>query len=274
MKCLIADDEPFILKDIHRTAGAVLGEDTEFFLAENSDEALKIIETEKGVQDFVHIAFLDIEMPYISGLEVAKKIQEISPRTNIIFVTGHEKFAYESFRLHPSGFVLKSVTEEAVKNELANLRFPTRHVHKEALLKVQCFGEFEVFDKEGNPVRFSRNKSKELFAYMIDRKGELCTTSDFCEVLFENGEDERKLKNQIRVFLKSLRDDLEKVGALEVLVKGWNANGVDCKKLDCDYFDLLREEVYAVNSFQGEYMSQYPWAEMTLGELNMKSDMY
>ena len=47
MKCLIADDEPLILKDIHRTAKKVLGENTEYFLAENSDEALGIIEKEK-----------------------------------------------------------------------------------------------------------------------------------------------------------------------------------------------------------------------------------
>ena len=43
MKCLIADDEPLILKDIHRTAKKVIGENTEYFLAENSDEALGIL---------------------------------------------------------------------------------------------------------------------------------------------------------------------------------------------------------------------------------------
>ena len=75
MKCLIADDEILILRDIKRTAVKVLGENTEFFEASNSEEALEIIKSND-----ISIAFLDIDMPYISGLEVAKKIQEMSDR--------------------------------------------------------------------------------------------------------------------------------------------------------------------------------------------------
>ena len=50
------------------------------------------------------VAWLDIEMPGMSGLELAMEVKKASPKTNIIFVTGYEKFAYDSFQLHPSGF--------------------------------------------------------------------------------------------------------------------------------------------------------------------------
>ncbi|MBR1675436.1 MAG: response regulator [Eubacterium sp.] len=61
------------------------------------------------------VAWLDIEMPGISGLQLAMEIKKISGKTNIVFVTGYEKFAYDSFQLHASGFILKPVTKEAIE---------------------------------------------------------------------------------------------------------------------------------------------------------------
>ncbi len=219
------------------------------------------------------VAWLDIEMPAISGLELSMKIKKLSPATNIVFVTGHERFAYQSFQLHPSGFILKPVTADALRKELENLRNPVE-IQKTGILRVQCFGNFEVFDKDDHPVKFKRARSKEILAYMVDRRGALCTLGELCGIIFEDREGEKALKKQIRVFLSSLKSDLEAVGAGDVLVKGWNAYGVDCSLIDCDYLDFLDGNSHAVNSFMGEYMYQYSWAEMTLGELIMKPDSF
>ena len=219
------------------------------------------------------VAWLDIEMPGMSGLELAMEVKKASPKTNIIFVTGYEKFAYDSFQLHPSGFILKPVTREAMERELSNLRNPVKR-EGNGIIRVQCFGNFEVFDKEGKPVTFKRSRSKELLAYMIDRRGAMCSAGELCGILFEDRDDVNALKKQLRVFMSSLRDDLKKCNAENILVKGWNAYGVDCKLVDCDYFDYVKGDSYAVNSFLGEYMLQYSWAEMTLGELLMKPESY
>ncbi len=215
------------------------------------------------------VAWLDIEMPGMSGLELSMEIKKVSPRTNIIFVTGHERFAYQSFQLHASGFILKPFKKEDLERELANLRNPVEKEQK-GLLRVQCFGDFEAFDKTGQPVRFKRSKSKELLAILVDRRGSMCSVGEICGLLFEDRDEDTGTKKQFRVFLSSLRDDLAKVGAENVLLKGWNACGIDCSLLDCDYLDYLKGDSVAVNSFMGEYMIQYSWAEMTLGELIMK----
>ena len=219
------------------------------------------------------VAWLDIEMPGMSGLELAMEIKKVSPKTNIIFVTGYERFAYDSFQLHASGFILKPVTREAMERELANLRNPVKK-ESSGKLRVQCFGNFEVFDKDDKPVNFKRSRSKELFAYMIDRRGAMCSAGELCGILFEDRDDVSALKKQLRVFMSSLRDDLKKHGVENILVKGWNAYGVDCSLVDCDYYDYIKGDSYAVNSFLGEYMLQYSWAEMTLGELLMKPESY
>ncbi len=217
------------------------------------------------------VAWLDIEMPGVSGLEMAKRIKEISPKTNIVFVTGHEKFAYQSFKLHASGFILKPFRKEDIERELENLRNPILKEDKKKRMRVQCFGNFEVFDKNGIPVSFQRTKSKELLAYLIDRRGALCSINDICNVFFEEEGDERSMKSRLRLFFSKLKQDLEKAGVGDVIVKEWNAYGIDTSKIDCDYYDYLKGDIIAINSFQGEYMSQYSWAEMTLGDLIMKS---
>jgi len=217
------------------------------------------------------VAWLDIEMPGMSGLEMAMEVKKASPATNIIFVTGHEKFAYQSFQLHASGFILKPATKEALARELQNLRTPVQK-RMTGLIRIQCFGNFEVFDKDDQPINFKRSRSKEVLAYMVDRRGAMCTSGELCGILFEDREDANALKKQLRVFMSSLRDDLKKHNAESALVKGWNAYGIDCSAVDCDYYDYLKGESYAVNSFLGEYMLQYPWADMTLGELLEKPD--
>lgn len=79
MKCLIVDDEPLVLQDIHRTAQNVMGEDTEFFLAVNPIEAMKIVEDiSSNPEEILEIAVIDIELPYSNGIAQGfkKYIQE------------------------------------------------------------------------------------------------------------------------------------------------------------------------------------------------------
>ena len=53
----------------------------------------------------------------------------------------------------------------------------------------------------------------------------------------------------------------------DVLVKGWNTWGVDAEKISCDYYDFLKNAGGTLNTYRGEYMAQYSWAEMTVGRL-------
>lgn len=180
MKCLIADDEKLILKDIRRTAVKVLGSNTEILEATNSDEVMDII----GNND-IPIAFLDIEMPYINGLEMAKRIREISPDTNIIIVTGHEKYAIDVLKLYVSGFIMKPVNEKSMREAVDNLRYP---IHE---LTVKCFGYFEVL-YDGKPVTFRRSQCKEVFAYLIDKRGAFASEEELRVLLWSEEEDTDK----------------------------------------------------------------------------------
>ena len=213
------------------------------------------------------LIWLDIEMPDVNGLNAASEIKTLLPDTNIVFVTGYPEYAIEAFGMHASGYILKPVTQKKLLDEIENLRKPVGSDSKGTeLLRVQCFGNFEVFGPNG-VVRFRRSLSKEALAYLVDRRGACCTIGEICSVLWEDRTTDKGLKSQCRVIMGSLKKDLESAGAGDVIVKNWNTWGIDASKVSCDYYDFLKGKTGAVNSFRGEYMMQYSWAEMTVGRL-------
>ncbi len=75
----------------------------------------------------VSIAFLDIEIDEeLNGLELARQLVEIHPHTNIIYLTNYVEYMKQAIYDHCSGYILKPLSRERVRHELANLRFPVR----------------------------------------------------------------------------------------------------------------------------------------------------
>lgn len=136
-------------------------------------------------------------------------------------------------------------------------------------LRVQTFGNFEVFWKE-QPVRFERSKTRELFAYLIDRRGARSTMGELVSVLWEGRPDTAGLRSQLRSLITDLRATFRTLGAEEVVVKGRDYIAVDPSRVDCDYYRYLAGEKAARSAFRGEYMSNYSWAEITVGSLQQK----
>lgn len=208
------------------------------------------------------VVFLDIEMPGLNGLALARYIHEHSHgETNVVFATAYAEYALEAHGLFVSGYLLKPTTETAVRRVLDNLRRPVR-TRTDGRLRVQCFGDFEVF-ANGEPVHFGRSKAKELLAYLIDRRGALCTSGDLISILWEDSASIHSPQAQFRSVLAELRRSLAAVGAEDILLRRGNKLAVDCSRLDCDYFAYLQGDSSAANRFRGEYMAQYSWAEMT-----------
>ena len=72
----------------------------------------------------VALAFLDIEMGKTSGLELCRTLLEINPRTNVVYLTAYSDYAVEAWSTGASGFMLKPITPEGVREQLHRLRYP------------------------------------------------------------------------------------------------------------------------------------------------------
>ena len=85
----------------------------------NTKEAI-----EYAKRNNVSLAFLDIEIRNMSGFDLCKILLEINPRTNVIFLTAYSDYSLDAWGTGASGFMLKPITAEGVKEQLNNLRYP------------------------------------------------------------------------------------------------------------------------------------------------------
>lgn len=206
------------------------------------------------------VAFLDVEMGSMTGVEVAKQLKVLYPKVNIVFVTGYSQYMSEAFKLRASGYVSKPVTVEAIAEELAGLRNPPEIQHQN-VLTARCFGTFDVF-ANGSSLTFERSKTKELLAYLIDRRGSAVTSGELRAVLWEDAETDKSKATYLQMLKKDLVDTLRAAGAESALRISWNKYAVDTSKISCDYYDYLDNKPNGVRAYNGEYMAQYSWGEV------------
>ena len=259
MRILCVDDEPLMLKMLEMSVREAKPE-ADVTAYEDQDDLFADAE-ENGCD----IAFLDIYMRGMNGVELAKRLKEINPKMNIIFVTGFSEYTGDAMQLHASGYIMKPVTREKIEAELADLRF-TIVPKSNALLRVQCFGNFDVFLPDGSHMHFERQRSKEVFAYLVHRQGSSCTTRELAAALFEDEPFDTKQKNHIQQLIYAMIKSLKAVGAEEAVVRSYNALAVNPDVLDCDYYRFKELDAGAVNAYQNEYMSQYYWADFLYDE--------
>ena len=74
----------------------------------------------------VALAFLDIELGRISGLDVCRALLEVNPQTNVIFLTAYKEYSFDAWETGACGFQLKPLTVEAAQKWLPQLRYPVR----------------------------------------------------------------------------------------------------------------------------------------------------
>ena len=259
MRILALDDEYLALEGLSAAIRAAVP-DAELHSFRMVDEALR--DAEHFQSD---VAFLDIELRGESGISVARKLKALCPRVNIIFVTGFADYMKEAFDLHASGYVLKPVDEAAVRAELSALRFQPAQEAPHKRLTVRTFGTFEVL-ADGVPVAFAYARTLELLAVLVDANGSLVSVQQLVETLWE-GADTKSNRSYLRNLMTDLRRTLADCGASDVLISVRGALGVDRNKIDCDYFDFRDRKPDALDAFCDEYMTQFSWAEPTLGAL-------
>ena len=247
MRILLVDDEELQLLRLVNTVKSVL-KDEELLSISNPDKAL-----EEAKKNRIDLAFLDIEMPHMNGIQLAKKLKAINPQTKVIFVTAYDNYALDAFKVHASGYVTKPVNVDNIKKELEQLEGlvvlkPTKKI------QIKCFGNFEVFC-QGEPVKFAYQKSKEVVAYLVDREGSMVNINELNAVLWE--EDH---KSYLRNLIADIKNSLTAINCGDVFIKRHNECAIDINKVDCDAFEYKKDNPDAVRMYRGEYMIQYPWA--------------
>ena len=262
MNIIVVDDERFILNGevdlICRTVP-----DAQVWGFSRGTDALDYVYANP-----VDVAILDINMPDYDGIDLARRMKIYRPAINIIFATAYSDYYQQAMRIHASGYMLKPLRPEVLLEELNDLRHPVPR--GDDLLHVRTFGDFEVFFHE-RPLIFHYQKTKELFAFLIDRRGAMVETDTLVTILWGGEEDRSNYFYQIR---KDLKDTLEGIGYGDILIKRRGAIGLLTDRIKCDYFDWLAGIPEGINAYHGEYMHQFSWAESTWVNLEGNSNLW
>lgn len=209
----------------------------------------------------VDIAFLDIDMPDMDGITLAARVKEKYPGIAVVFLTAYKQFAYDAMSVRPTGYLLKPITGEALSREVEYAltgRFES--AYPRARIVVRTFGNFDVFI-DGEMLVFSRSKSKEVLAYLVDQQGSGVRRGDIYRMLWQEEEYGHSQQKYLDVVIRSLRETLKKAGISHILeIKGGLLRVIP-ESFDCDLYGFIKGDPEAVRAYRGRYMSNYEWAK-------------
>lgn len=114
---LIADDEPLLARALHAELSSLWPEAQIVAVVHDGVSAL-----EAARQHAPQVAFLDIRMPGMSGMEVAHELMTFDPPPLVVFVTAYDQFALEAFEREAVDYVLKPVQSDRLEATVHRLK--------------------------------------------------------------------------------------------------------------------------------------------------------
>ena len=174
------------------------------YQAEDGKQAISIFENNE-----INLAILDIQLPYINGLEVLKKIRETSDIPAIMLTAfSDEEYKINAFTSLADGYIEKPFS------------LPVLKVRIESLIK-KCYGNNETFNYKNTEVNFTSYTAKingkkvdvnakelEILKYMIENEGQALTRMQIIDSVWKET-DEIPFDRVIDVYIKELRKKLE-----------------------------------------------------------------
>lgn len=157
LKCIIVDDEQFsvdaIMKYINLTPNLdVVGVYTD------PVNALQTISAE----DDIDLLFMDIDMPWLSGLELAKALR--SKTQKLVFTTAHSKYAFDAFEVEGDAFLLKPFTFGKFSTTINRL-FPEKSANSTATNTTQIENDYFLVKSKEDDLAIIKIKYSEVIAF-------------------------------------------------------------------------------------------------------------
>lgn len=133
-------------------------------------------------------------------------------------------------------------------------------------VRIRTFGYFDVF-VDNKPIAFRNEKSKELFALLVDRRGGFVSSEEAISFLWEDEPANPVTLARYRKVALRLKNLLEEYGISDVVESVNGKRRIATEKVQCDLYDYLSGQDEYAQLFKGSYLTNYSWGETTLAEL-------
>lgn len=261
MRAIIVDDEQIMLKSFMRLSKGIsnLNVIAQF---ESPDEALVFVQ-----KNSVELAFLDIKMPGMNGIELAVHLRNICPNILVVFISAYDEYIRDSNLIGGDYYIVKPYKKETIAMMMQKMQILSKSLQTK--IYIQMFGKFNVL-KNGVPIAL-RGKAKEILALIATRCGKEISNEEIYNVIWEGREYSNVKMKVYYNALKRLKKILEAEGISDLLLSTPRGKMLNTEIVECDYYAWKNNKVQERNKFEGEFLSEYSWGEYLLAEiLNVK----
>ncbi len=167
-------------------------------------------------------ALLDIQMPEMTGLELADCLSALSPEISFIFITAYNNYATEAFELNAVDYILKPIRQERFNKALDKIRKDMKDKERPAEdptdeVAIQAFGKMMVSSGAGI-LKWKRHKSSEIFAYLLHQQGVPVHKEKLCEMMWPEY-DPQKALTYLQTIMYQLRKNISEIGGSSIVIE-------------------------------------------------------
>ncbi|THF75482.1 response regulator [Cohnella fermenti] len=281
MRVLLVDDEPLALTGLRMAIESEFG-DMEIVAAYSNPTEVIAGAMEHGPD----VVFLDIHMPEIDGLKLARQLQAIVQGIEIVFITSYDQYAIRAFELYALDYIMKPVERQRLIQTVMRVK---EKLNWKGSLKppkpdsawICCFDRirFRHPGMESQIVKWRTSRAQELFAYLLLHRNRTVSRSSLLELLWPDIEETNTVQHlyteiyHVRQTLKRYKMDMISIqageleagyrldiGEARVDTEAWEHTVKQLGPLDASTVDAYER---ALHSYEGIYLGQndYVWAE-------------
>ncbi|HHV11711.1 MAG TPA: response regulator [Clostridiales bacterium] len=237
------------------------------------------------------VVFLDIEMPDMSGLDLAEKIIDTGSDIEIVFVTAYDKYAFEAFRVNAIDYILKPFSSDDIARAIARLKkvkpLPAVSQIPADKGRIYCFGRLAVYGAGcREAVKWRTSKAEELFAFMLQNLNSKVAKWKITQVLWPEYETERQLNTYLYTTIYKVKKTLS---SADIKFDFTVINGSYKMELPDVYIDVVEFEAItdaeitlpaasvesykkALSLYKGNYLeeNEYHWSQSKAEEYSKR----
>ena len=257
MKAIIVDDEPLMVRHFVRLSAGIRDLN---IVGEFETPAAAIEFASRTPPD---VAFLDVAMPEVSGLDLAKALRRIRSDIIIVFVTAYDEYLWDFNQIGGDYYIMKPYSKATLTMAMDRIRLLATRQTKP--LYVQTFGRFTVF-RDGLPIPLT-GKAKEILALLVVKRGKELSNESIYNTIWEGRPYSNTHMSVYFNALRRLKSCLQAHRADQMLLSTHRGQMVDPTVFDCDYYAWQDNNLGKRDRFEGEFLSEYTWAESFLANI-------
>ncbi len=229
--------------------------------------------------------FLDINLPGVSGLELAEQLLESKPDVTIVFVTAYDQYALQAFEYNAIDYLVKPVNAQRLQKTVdrlkAKISLPHPSVQKEVKAQVLSMNvclslSFQTEERNTLSIAWRTSKAQELFLYLIHRRGQLVNKSYLIDLLWQDLKPERAFSQlytsiyHIRKTLNQFSDHFKITNLKDGYILSTSNVIIDIEEWERELLQLtplstktIDAYIKTMNRYKGPYLHEYNywWAE-------------